>query len=134
MRDAPLVPLMWENHPFHWASRVHGWVYDPWAATTDFTASWLAPQPLTAPSAQDASARPPRRPRRQLPGALLQRAARVALRPRPTCSAAHAATQLIQPADTSHEALPLTTSSSRVTALAITDDAPPLAYAQAEIV
>jgi len=20
---------MWENHPFHWASRVHGWVYDP---------------------------------------------------------------------------------------------------------
>jgi hypothetical protein len=43
MRDAPLVPLMWENHPFHWASRAHGWVYDPWTATTDFTASWLDP-------------------------------------------------------------------------------------------
>jgi ABC-type transport system substrate-binding protein len=43
MRDAPLVPLMWENHSFHWASRVHGWVYDPWTATTDLTAVWLDP-------------------------------------------------------------------------------------------
>jgi peptide/nickel transport system substrate-binding protein len=43
MRDAPLVPLMWESHSFHWASRVHGWVYDPWTATTDLTAVWLDP-------------------------------------------------------------------------------------------
>jgi peptide/nickel transport system substrate-binding protein len=25
MRDAPLVPLVWENYSFQWASRVHGW-------------------------------------------------------------------------------------------------------------
>jgi hypothetical protein len=25
MRDAPLVPLVWENFSFQWASRVHGW-------------------------------------------------------------------------------------------------------------
>jgi peptide/nickel transport system substrate-binding protein len=43
MRDAPLVPLLWENHSFHWASRVHGWVYDPWTVTPDLTAPWLDP-------------------------------------------------------------------------------------------
>jgi peptide/nickel transport system substrate-binding protein len=30
MRDAPLVPLLWEKASFSWASRVHGWAYDPW--------------------------------------------------------------------------------------------------------
>jgi hypothetical protein len=30
MRDAPLVPLIWENSSFRWASRVHGWCYNPW--------------------------------------------------------------------------------------------------------
>jgi peptide/nickel transport system substrate-binding protein len=43
MRDAPLVPLIWENHSFQWASRVHGWVYDPWATAPDLTAPWLDP-------------------------------------------------------------------------------------------
>jgi peptide/nickel transport system substrate-binding protein len=43
MRDAPLVPLLWENFSFLWASRVHGWVYDPWTATPDLTAPWLDP-------------------------------------------------------------------------------------------
>jgi peptide/nickel transport system substrate-binding protein len=43
MRDAPVVPLLWESHSFHWASRVHGWVYDPWTATADLTAVWLDP-------------------------------------------------------------------------------------------
>jgi hypothetical protein len=43
MQDAPLVPLMWESHSFHWASRVHGWVYDLWTATPDLTAPWLDP-------------------------------------------------------------------------------------------
>ena len=43
MRDAPLVPLIWENHSFQWASRVHGWVYDPWTVTPDLTAPWLDP-------------------------------------------------------------------------------------------
>jgi peptide/nickel transport system substrate-binding protein len=43
MRDAPLVPLLWENHSFHWASRVHGWVYDPWTTAPDLTAVWLDP-------------------------------------------------------------------------------------------
>jgi peptide/nickel transport system substrate-binding protein len=43
MQDAPLVPLIWESHSFHWASRVHGWVYDPWTATTDLSAPWLDP-------------------------------------------------------------------------------------------
>jgi peptide/nickel transport system substrate-binding protein len=43
MRDAPLVPLLWENFSFHWASRVHGWVYDPWTVTPDLTAPWLDP-------------------------------------------------------------------------------------------
>jgi peptide/nickel transport system substrate-binding protein len=43
MRDAPLVPLLWENSSFQWASRVHGWVYDPWTAMPDLTAPWLDP-------------------------------------------------------------------------------------------
>jgi peptide/nickel transport system substrate-binding protein len=43
MRDAPLVPLVWENYSFQWASRVHGWVYDPWTTTPDLTAVWLDP-------------------------------------------------------------------------------------------
>jgi ABC-type transport system substrate-binding protein len=41
MRDAPLVPLIWENHAFLWSSRVRGWVYDPWTSTPDLTAPWL---------------------------------------------------------------------------------------------
>jgi ABC-type transport system substrate-binding protein len=45
MRDAPLVPLLWENASFQWASRVHGWRYDPWATGPDLTAVWLDPQP-----------------------------------------------------------------------------------------
>jgi len=43
MRDAPLVPLVWENFSFLWASRVHGWVYDPWTVSPDLTAPWLDP-------------------------------------------------------------------------------------------
>jgi peptide/nickel transport system substrate-binding protein len=43
MRDAPLVPLLWETFAFHWASRVHGWRYDPWTAGPDLTAVWLDP-------------------------------------------------------------------------------------------
>jgi peptide/nickel transport system substrate-binding protein len=43
MRDAPVVPLVWENFSFQWASRVHGWVYDPWTTTPDLTAPWLDP-------------------------------------------------------------------------------------------
>ena len=43
MREAPLVPLLWENASFQWASRVHGWVYDPWTAAPDLTAVWLDP-------------------------------------------------------------------------------------------
>jgi peptide/nickel transport system substrate-binding protein len=43
MRDAPLVPLLWENYSFQWASRVHGWRYDPWTAAPDLTAVWLDP-------------------------------------------------------------------------------------------
>jgi peptide/nickel transport system substrate-binding protein len=44
MRDAPLVPLLWEKASFQWASRVHGWVYDPWTVGPDLTAVWLDPQ------------------------------------------------------------------------------------------
>jgi peptide/nickel transport system substrate-binding protein len=44
MRDAPMVPLVWENSSFEWASRVHGWVYDPWTAMPDLTAVWLDPR------------------------------------------------------------------------------------------
>jgi peptide/nickel transport system substrate-binding protein len=29
MRDAPLVPLLWNRFSFLWSSRVHGWRYDP---------------------------------------------------------------------------------------------------------
>jgi peptide/nickel transport system substrate-binding protein len=43
MQDAPLVPLIWENFSFQWASRVHGWVYDPWTVGPDLTAVWLDP-------------------------------------------------------------------------------------------
>jgi peptide/nickel transport system substrate-binding protein len=43
MRDAPLVPLIWEDHSYLWASRVHGWVFDPWTSTPDLTAVWLDP-------------------------------------------------------------------------------------------
>jgi peptide/nickel transport system substrate-binding protein len=44
MRDAPLVPLLWETYSFQWASRVHGWTYDPGALGPDLTAVWLDPQ------------------------------------------------------------------------------------------
>ena len=43
MRDAPLVPLLWENSSFQWSSRVHGWRYDSWTVTPDLTAPWLDP-------------------------------------------------------------------------------------------
>jgi peptide/nickel transport system substrate-binding protein len=43
MRDAPMVPLVWENYGFEWASRVHGWRYDPLGTTPDLTAVWLDP-------------------------------------------------------------------------------------------
>jgi peptide/nickel transport system substrate-binding protein len=43
MRDAPLVPLLWENFSFQWAARVHGWVFDPWMVGPDLTAVWLDP-------------------------------------------------------------------------------------------
>ena len=43
MRDAPLVPLVWEKAAFQWASRVHGWVYNPWTTGPDLTAVWLDP-------------------------------------------------------------------------------------------
>jgi peptide/nickel transport system substrate-binding protein len=43
MRDAPMVPLVWENYSFQWASRVDGWRYDPWATGPDLTAVWLDP-------------------------------------------------------------------------------------------
>jgi peptide/nickel transport system substrate-binding protein len=44
MRDAPLVPLVWEKASFEWASRVHGWVYDPGALGPDLTTVWLDSQ------------------------------------------------------------------------------------------
>jgi peptide/nickel transport system substrate-binding protein len=43
MRDAPMVPLLWENFSFQWASQVHGWTYDPWTVGPDLTAVWLDP-------------------------------------------------------------------------------------------
>jgi peptide/nickel transport system substrate-binding protein len=43
MQDAPLVPLLWEKASFQWASRVHGWVYNPWTVGPDLTAVWLDP-------------------------------------------------------------------------------------------
>jgi peptide/nickel transport system substrate-binding protein len=46
MRDAPLVPLIWETYSFLWAPRVHGWVYDPWTTMPDLTTLWLAPPTL----------------------------------------------------------------------------------------
>lgn len=42
MRDAPIVPLIWQDYSFYWASQVHGWVFDPWASMPDLTAVWLA--------------------------------------------------------------------------------------------
>ena len=39
----PIVPLLLENYSFHWAARVHGWVYDPWTAGPDLTAVLLEP-------------------------------------------------------------------------------------------
>jgi peptide/nickel transport system substrate-binding protein len=46
MRDAPRVPLLWEAYGFLSASRVHGWVYDPWTLGPDLTAVWLdSPSP-----------------------------------------------------------------------------------------
>ena len=45
MRDAPIVPLVWEKYSFQWASRVHGWVYDPSKTGPDLTAVWLDPSP-----------------------------------------------------------------------------------------
>jgi peptide/nickel transport system substrate-binding protein len=44
MGDAPIVPLIRENLSFYWASRVHGWVFDPWTPGPDLTAVWLDPQ------------------------------------------------------------------------------------------
>jgi hypothetical protein len=44
MRDAPLVPLIWENFSFQWASRVHGWLSNPWTLGPDLTAVWLDPK------------------------------------------------------------------------------------------
>jgi peptide/nickel transport system substrate-binding protein len=44
MRDAPLVPLIWENFSYQWTARVHGWKYDPWTSMPDLTAVWLDPQ------------------------------------------------------------------------------------------
>ena len=43
MRDAPIVPLIWQDYSFYWASRVHGWVFDPWVSMPDLTAVWLDP-------------------------------------------------------------------------------------------
>ena len=43
MRDAPIVPLVWEKYSYQWASRVHGWVYDPSMTGPDLTAVWLDP-------------------------------------------------------------------------------------------
>jgi ABC-type transport system substrate-binding protein len=45
MRDAPMVPLIWESSSFQWATRVHGWRYDPWATGPDLTSVWLDPSP-----------------------------------------------------------------------------------------
>jgi ABC-type transport system substrate-binding protein len=46
MRDAPIVPLIWETYSFLWASRLHGWVYDPWTHMPDLTTPWLDPPTL----------------------------------------------------------------------------------------
>jgi peptide/nickel transport system substrate-binding protein len=46
MRDAPLVPLVWEKQAFLWSSRVRGWVYDPWTSMPHLTAPWLDPPTL----------------------------------------------------------------------------------------
>ena len=41
MRDAPLVPLLWQKFSFQWSSRVRGWRYDPGTFRPDLTAVWL---------------------------------------------------------------------------------------------
>ena len=67
MRDAPLVPLVWEKASFQWAPRVHGWVYDPWTTRARPHRRVAGPpEPLTAPALQ----RPSRRGDRsqQVPG------------------------------------------------------------------
>jgi ABC-type transport system substrate-binding protein len=46
MRDAPIVPLIWETYSFQWAPRLHGWVYDPWTTMPDLTTPWLDPPTL----------------------------------------------------------------------------------------
>jgi peptide/nickel transport system substrate-binding protein len=52
MRDAPLVPLVWESFAFQWASRVHGWRYDPGRSDpTSPPRGWTPPAP-DRPSAQ----------------------------------------------------------------------------------
>jgi peptide/nickel transport system substrate-binding protein len=43
MRDAPLVPLVWQRFSYLWSSRVHGWRYDRWMSRPDLTAVWLDP-------------------------------------------------------------------------------------------
>jgi hypothetical protein len=49
MRDAPLVPLIWENSSFRWASRVHGWCTTPGpSAPRPHRRVAGPPKPLTA--------------------------------------------------------------------------------------
>jgi peptide/nickel transport system substrate-binding protein len=43
MRDAPLVPLVWNKFSYLWSSRVHGWRYDRLMSRPDLTAVWLDP-------------------------------------------------------------------------------------------
>ena len=43
MRDAPVVPLIWETYSFLWSPRVRGWTYDPWTTMPDLTAPWIEP-------------------------------------------------------------------------------------------
>jgi hypothetical protein len=46
MRDAPLVPLIWENFSFRWASRVHGWCTTPGpSAPTSPPCGWTPKAP-----------------------------------------------------------------------------------------
>jgi hypothetical protein len=52
MRDAPLVPLVWENYSFQWASRVHGWVNTLDDRARPHRRLAGPPDPLTAASAR----------------------------------------------------------------------------------
>ena len=62
MRDAPMVPLVWENSSFQWASRVDGWRYDPWApGPTSPPCGWI-------PRAPDRGLRPGAGPARTAGG------------------------------------------------------------------